>query len=199
MRVIEENEISVSTLQATAVTSAALDIRHMLGYSAYIAWTDTTPSAVEFEDSDVATGTEYITDVGHGLFTGLKGQLTTTGTLPTGLATSTDYWVIKIDDDTFQLASSLANAQAGTAVDITAASGGGTHTFTPTAIAGTIKLQYSIDLENWEDVADSSQTISGTNSAYVRKSDVFDLYLRLHGLLTAGQATVVFKLGAKGA
>lgn len=199
MRVIEENGITVSEAQATAVTSAALDIRHMLGYSSYIAWTDTTPAAKSFVDGDVDTATDEITETAHGYFTGLKGQLTTTGTLPAGLSLATDYYVIKIDDDTYSLASSLANAQAGAAVNITSAASGGTHTFTPTAIAGTIKLQQSIDGENWEDVADSSQTVSGSSSAYVRNADVFDLYLRLHALMTAGSCTIAFKLGAKGA
>ena len=50
--------------------------------------------------------------------------------MPAGLATGTDYYVIKIDANTVALASSRANALLGTAVDITAAAGGGTHTIT---------------------------------------------------------------------
>jgi hypothetical protein len=51
--------------------------------------------------------------------TGLKVALSGTN-LPTGLS-ATNYWVIVIDADTISLASSLANAVAGTKVDITAA------------------------------------------------------------------------------
>lgn len=43
---------------------------------------------------------------------GTRVQLTTTTTLPAGLALATDYYVIKVTDSTFQLATSYANAIA---------------------------------------------------------------------------------------
>ncbi len=52
---------------------------------------------------------------------------TSTADLPAPLATGTDYWVIVADDGSIQLASSLANAIAGTAINITDV-GTGTHT-----------------------------------------------------------------------
>jgi hypothetical protein len=85
---------------------------------------------VTFADGDVTVGTDTINISAHGLETGDKAQLTTTGTLPAGLALATDYFVIRVDADNIKLASSVANAEAGTAVDITAAAGGGTHTAT---------------------------------------------------------------------
>jgi hypothetical protein len=54
-------------------------------------------------------------------------QVSTTTTLPAGLAAATNYFVIKVSDTTFQLATSYANAVAGTAINITDA-GTGTHT-----------------------------------------------------------------------
>ena len=54
-------------------------------------------------------------------------QLTTTTTLPGGLSLATDYYVIKVTDSTCKLATSYANAIAGTAINITDA-GTGTHT-----------------------------------------------------------------------
>lgn len=54
-------------------------------------------------------------------------QLTTTTTLPAGLSLATDYFVIKVTDTTCKLATSYANAVAGTAINITDA-GTGTHT-----------------------------------------------------------------------
>lgn len=61
------------------------------------------------------------------IFTGTRVRLTTTTTLPAGLALATDYYVIVVTDSTFKLATSYANALAGTAINITDA-GTGTHT-----------------------------------------------------------------------
>jgi hypothetical protein len=83
-----------------------------------------------FVDGDVSVGNDTITETAHGFTTG-EGPIRLTnsgGALPTGLATGTDYWVIVDDADTIRLATSRANALAGTDIDITAAAGGGTHT-----------------------------------------------------------------------
>lgn len=68
-----------------------------------------------------------VTLVGHGLLTSDPIYITTTGALPTGLTTNTRYWVIKVTDDTFRLATSQANADAGTAIN-TSGSQSGVHT-----------------------------------------------------------------------
>lgn len=72
---------------------------------------------------------------GHGFTTGSTVDLLTTGTLPTGLSTGTVYYVIRIDDDIISLASTKANAFAGTALPITIATGSGTHTIQERLIA----------------------------------------------------------------
>lgn len=81
-------------------------------------------------DLNLVTGA--ITESAHGYLTGDVGQLSTSGSLPTGFSASTDYFVIKVDADTYKLASSLANAQAGTPIYPTAL-GSGNQTFTPTS------------------------------------------------------------------
>ena len=63
------------------------------------------------------------------ILVGTRVRLTTTTTLPAPLATATDYYVIKVTDSTFKLATTYANAIAGTAINITDA-GTGTHTIT---------------------------------------------------------------------
>lgn len=83
-----------------------------------------------FVDADVTPASDTIAESAHGYETGALVRLTTSGTLPAGLATATDYYVIRVDANTIKLASSLANAEAGIAVDITAAAGGGNHTLT---------------------------------------------------------------------
>lgn len=91
-----------------------------------------TPSAAfTFVDGDVTVGTDTIAETAHGFVTGDVVQLSTTGTLPTGLSAATDYYVIRVDDNSLKLAASAKDAEEGNAVDITAAAGGGTHTATP--------------------------------------------------------------------
>ncbi len=78
----------------------------------------------------VTAGSDLMTIVAHGLHTGDGPvRMTTSGVLPAGLALATDYYVIRLSADTFALATSLANALAGTVIDITGA-GTGTHTIT---------------------------------------------------------------------
>lgn len=60
---------------------------------------------------------------------GTKVQFTTTGTLPTGLSLSTDYWLVRVSATTARVATSYANYVAGTVVAFTDA-GSGTHTLT---------------------------------------------------------------------
>ena len=76
--------------------------------------------------TDVCTWTSTA-NIPSNILTGTRVRLTTTTTLPGGLATATDYYVIRVSDTTFKLATSYANAIAGTAINITDA-GTGTHT-----------------------------------------------------------------------
>lgn len=62
----------------------------------------------------------------HGFVTGDAIYLTTTGALPTGLSANTIYYVIYVSSSTFKLATTMANAQAGTAIN-TSGSQSGTH------------------------------------------------------------------------
>jgi len=73
----------------------------------------------------------------HGFFVGQKVQLTTTGSLPTGLTASTTYFVTEIDANSFSLATSLVNAAAGTRINTTG-SQSGTHTLVATSISATL-------------------------------------------------------------
>lgn len=79
--------------------------------------------------SAVNTGTDTLTAVAHGLLTGDRCRVRNVGgALPTGLTGATDVFAIRTDADNFKLATSNANALAGTPViDITGA-GSGTNT-----------------------------------------------------------------------
>jgi hypothetical protein len=93
----------------------------------YLALADLT-----FVDGDVNTGTDVITKTAHGMTTGAGPfrLANAGGALPTGvgIAVDTNVWIIAPTADTYKLATSRANAVALTAIDITAAAGGGTHT-----------------------------------------------------------------------
>lgn len=95
-----------------------------------------TFTAVAGTDVCTATGDTILTD------TGAEVVFTTTGTLPAGLSLLTTYYLIYQSASTFKVATSLANAFAGTAIDITD-TGSGTHTVT---VATNIQaLPYDVD------------------------------------------------------
>jgi hypothetical protein len=154
--------------------------------------TVTTPSAGTF----TAAVTDICAKVGHGMLTGLKVRVSTTTTLPAGLAAVTDYYVIADTVDTFKLASSLAFALAGTAIDITD-TGTGTHTVTPTALAGgVIKMQESVDGTNWYDISGVTANITATGIAKLEGTTKCG-QVRPYLTMTAGQLTLVLKANTK--
>jgi hypothetical protein len=132
-------------LSAAAVSAAAtvvpgtLALVDVLGFYRVTAVTTTTAQATTntLGQSDTFTadaGTDLCTwtssaNIPSNLLTGTRVRLTTTTTLPGGLATATDYYFIRMSDTTFELASSYANALTGTQINITDA-GTGTHTVT---------------------------------------------------------------------
>lgn len=134
-----------SLAAASAVTSAAttvpgwLVLVDVVGFYRLTSVTTTTAQATTntLGQSDTFTAdasTDLCTwtstaNFPSNILTGTRVRLTTTTTLPAGLATATDYYVIKVSDSTFKLATSYANAVAGTAINITDA-GTGTHTVT---------------------------------------------------------------------
>lgn len=65
-----------------------------------------------------------VTLASHGLETGEQVYLTTTSALPSGLSPNTLYYVIRVDANTFRLATSYANAIAGTAITTTGSQSG---------------------------------------------------------------------------
>ncbi len=140
----------------------------------------------------------------HGLTTGLKGQASSTGTLPAGLSTSTDYFVISVSSGVIKLASSLVNALAGTAIDITdQGTNAATHTFTPTSIAGgTITLQKSNDYDpvlgtgNF-DAVEAATSITADADIWISDIDPEYEFARVSYTLTAGRLSAVTTLVVK--
>lgn len=81
--------------------------------------------------ASVDAGTDVITVASNTdkLLTGMKVQISTTGTLPGGLSAGVDYYVNRLSSTTIRLSTSIANALAGNIIDITS-HGTGTHTLT---------------------------------------------------------------------
>lgn len=132
-------------LNGSAFTAAAttapgvLCLVDVVGFYRVTAVTTTTAQATtntlgQSDTFSADAGTDTCTytstaNIPSNLLTGTRVRLTTTTTLPGGLATATDYYLIKVTDSTFKLATSYANAVAGTQINITDA-GTGTHTIT---------------------------------------------------------------------
>jgi hypothetical protein len=78
----------------------------------------------------------------HTLSTGTPVVFTTTGALPTGITSGTTYYAVVVDTNTFQIASSVANAIAATPTVITTSgSQSGTHTGTRYNITQRLSMQ----------------------------------------------------------
>lgn len=194
-----EDKVDAISEIITTVNSTPLKVLGVTSVSNQALVTVNTPSPQGFTSGDVEQSGDDTVDIDASDFTtGLKGQLTTDGTLPTGYATSTDYFVIKDDDGFMRLSSSLANALAGTAVTITGA-GSGNHTFTPTALAdASIKWQRTNGTDEevdagsatWNDIADSTSNIAVTGAIWYTEALPLYRYLRAQLTLTAGRMSV---------
>lgn len=131
-------------LQSLAAQSAAatvvpgiLKLVDVIGFYRVTAVTTTTAQActntLGFGDTFTAdASTDIITmtstaNIPSNILVGTRVRFTTTTTLPAPLALATDYFIIRVTDSTFKVATTYANAIAGTAINITDA-GTGTHT-----------------------------------------------------------------------
>lgn len=67
---------------------------------------------------------QFTLTVPHGMVTGSRFRVSSTGTLPSPLVLATDYFVISTSATTFRLATTLANATSNTFIDLTDAGAG---------------------------------------------------------------------------
>lgn len=175
---------------ATALASAAIT---GTGSNAQVA-AAATAFAGGTGDVDIVNNRIY--EQAHGWATGRKVALTTGGVLPAGLS-ATNYWLIADSVDTLKFATSLSNAQAGTAVDITDY-GTGTHTNTPAALSScTVKLQESNDGSTYSDIASMTTAISATGQS-IYKPNVDARYVKIDFTIGDGQVAFASHLCVKG-
>lgn len=204
LRIRIDKQISSPSLVTTS-NGDPVDVSRARGLSYQSVVTVDTPSAKAFAPGDVDVTANTITEAAHGYTTGLKGQASNSGGgLPGGLAAVTDYFVIVVDVDTYKLASSLVNALAGTPIDITT-QGTGTHTFTPTSLAGaTVKWQKSNDplalrapaSAAWTDIA-AATSITASGDQWLEVVDPMYRAIRQVFTLTAGRMSVTTNVVTK--
>lgn len=84
-------------------------------------------------------GTDEITYAGLDMATNTEVFITSTGTMPAGLASGVAYYVIRTSATTCKLATTPARALTATAIDLTSA-GSGTITLVPGALHQTVEL-----------------------------------------------------------
>lgn len=187
-----------------AQNTLGVDATFLNSFVMVVEATVSTPTNKTFAAAAVNTGTDTITVVAHGYALGLKVQISNPGTLPTGISASTDYFVIPLTVDTFQLASSLVLANAGTQIDITAA-GAGTNTVNVTALAGASAvlqraLVNSTVEADWSNDG-SAVNITGAGNTYFEASGSLNPtgnFYRIKYAITAGQLTAAVRVLGKG-
>jgi hypothetical protein len=175
------------------IQSAIVDMNGYQSVSVQVNYSDVAPAAKTVAATAILAANitaNTLPIAAHGYITGTKVALTTTTTLPGGTS-ATDYWIIKVSAGVVSLATSLANAVAGTAVDITDA-GVGTHTLTPVASGSNVfKLQKSLDQSNWIDVSSATVTIAtSTSSTMFEVASPSYRYLKLLYTPSAGQVNL---------
>lgn len=109
--------------------------------------------------ANVNTTTDTITFAGHGFETGDEIRYYAGGLFSGigGLTTDTNYYAIRVDADNFKVASTLVNAQAGTAINLTTA-------------AGAPFFRRNGDLVAFNDIVSYGFAVQGTTTKYFYSS-----------------------------
>jgi len=135
-------EVKLATSLVNALAGTAIDLTNIGGVvSALTVTPDTlTFTSKTFKPTNVTIGTDVVAIALHGFITGLKVQITSTDVAylpPSPLGLITDYFIIDNAAGEIKLATSLVNALAGTAIDLTDTGSdmNGSLTFTPNTLA----------------------------------------------------------------
>jgi len=173
-------------------TTEFYTVKDLKTYGYSFVYTDLTPAAKAFAAADLTVLGTVIAEVAHGFMTGLKVQVTTSDTLPDGIVALTDYFVIRLTADTYSLASSYANALAGTEIVVTD-QGVGNQTVTPVALSATVKLEKSIDKVAFFDVA-AATAIAATGKVMSKEVDFGYKWVRAVVVVNSGYLNLEVKL-----
>lgn len=113
--------------QAPRPTHAGIILRLMMENDEGLPWIDTSTEPLVISDitiSSVDHVANTFTKATHGLLTG-DGPVRLNGAdLPDGTLSTVNYWIVKIDADTFKLADSFVNAMNGVTINLVDAGSG---------------------------------------------------------------------------
>lgn len=156
--------------------------------SIQLVYTDDSYTDADFLTAGVDIDANTVTIASHGLVTGTKiTKITTNGTLPAGLSLLTVYYAIVVDANKIKFATSLANAKAGTAVNITdVGSAAATHTLDfPVLGTVTAGIWFSNDGTNYQ-ILTTATTITAGGHKIFDLVDKFYKYIRVAVAIDAG-------------
>lgn len=122
-------------------------------------------AAVDIDDNIITVATN--------ISTGTKIQFLNSDP-PTPLSAFTFYYVINVSSTTIKLATTSANATAETAIDLTD-TGTEPHILEIYGGKGSRKLEYILEADFIESVADISERVADKSSVYVDKGDIFEI------------------------
>ena len=205
-------------ITAIGVSSVTLGTQSYIGGATYHGSaptvTVTAPTIRTIATSMVSTSDETITQTAHGMRTGTKLTYQDgSGTALTGLSDNTAYYVIYNTADTVKLASSLSNANAGTAINLTGTGNnaqtfqGDTATATATVTTGAVTAitvaTVGSDYQTTPAVTVAAPTGSGSldltsSGVLVVADDEIVIPSAMYAAISTGEA-VTYTQGASGA
>ena len=205
-------------INAIGVSAATLGTQSYIGGATYNgsapAVTVTAPVIRTIATSMVSTANETITQTGHGMRTGTKLTYQDgSGTALAGLTDNTAYYVIYLTADTFKLATSLSNANAGTTINLTGTGNnaqtfqGDTATATATVTSGAVTsvavATVGSDYQTTPAVTVAAPTGSGSldltsSSVLVVADDEIVVPSAMYAAISTGEA-VTYTQGSSGA
>jgi hypothetical protein len=137
------NVFGVDNTEMTAGGDNTVNIALVQGGAGYVevpAIAIAAQTVLTIATTAVSTANGTITATAHKLLTGTKLTYSAaSSTVLGGLTDATAYYVVYVDANTFKLASSLANAQAGTTITLTG-TGNSSQTFTSDAATATATI-----------------------------------------------------------
>jgi hypothetical protein len=193
------DQVPVSVTSDGTAIDLGLFSSHPIGFSLFgkIRQTADDDIFIEFGFEVVDAEEDTITVENHGFITGQTVYFAEGDDSIVGLTDDETYYIIKVDDNTIQLAATKDDAVAGTAVNITDAGEGADHYIGLLGVGESldagVKLQVSIDNEFWVDLPSSTQAITEDLDIFWEDVDMMYRYVKPVFTVAVGDLVVDMK------